>query len=223
MPEVTPCVILLEKNPNFMQFYKIVPARLPRRFGTARPGAPQLWSKKPNFMQFYENSGAREQTGLLPKCRTGRFHASQPMTSPSKNISMKGPLNCRSLGCPGFPVKLGGVGELHAPFLTERRTRDRVRRSVAANPGTLGMTKGRANASMEGGCWREAVSSPARSAGSPATRDKVDVFWPPRAANVDNRTFQRKSCLSACFPQWNIPQSGTLVPLAERLHLGASC
>ncbi len=29
--------------------------------------------------------------------------------------------HCRSLGCPGFPVRLGGVGELHAPFLTERR------------------------------------------------------------------------------------------------------
>ncbi len=82
------------------------------------------------------------------------------MTPPSKNISRKGPLNCRSLGCPGFPVKLGGVGELHAPFLTERRTRDSVRRGVAGNPGTLGMTKGRANASLESGCWGEGVSSP---------------------------------------------------------------
>src|ERR1700677_2630520 len=25
---------------------------------------------------------------------------------------------------PGFPVRLGGVGELHAAFLTERRTRE---------------------------------------------------------------------------------------------------
>ena len=31
---------------------------------------------------------------------------------------------------PGFPVELGGVGELHAAFLTESRTRGRVRRSV---------------------------------------------------------------------------------------------
>ncbi len=51
--------------------------------------------------------------------------------------------HCRSLGFPGFPVELGGVGGLHAPFLTERRTRDRVRRSVAGNPGSLGMTKER--------------------------------------------------------------------------------
>jgi hypothetical protein len=39
------------------------------------------------------------------------------------------------LRSPGFPVEIGGVGELHAPFLTERRTRNRVQRSVAGNPG----------------------------------------------------------------------------------------
>ena len=52
-------------------------------------------------------------------------------------------LNCRSLGFPGFPVELGGAGELHAPFFTERRTRGPVLCCVAGNPGSLGMTKGR--------------------------------------------------------------------------------
>ena len=36
---------------------------------------------------------------------------------------------------PGFPVELGGFGKLHAPFLTERRTRGLFQRSVAGNPG----------------------------------------------------------------------------------------
>jgi hypothetical protein len=62
----------------------------------------------------------------------------------SKNISRNGPQNCRSLGYPGFPVELGGACELHAPFLTERRTRGIVLCCVAGNPGSLGMTKGRA-------------------------------------------------------------------------------
>ena len=49
--------------------------------------------------------------------------------------------NCRSLGFPGFPVELGGVGELHAPFLTERRTRGSVQCCAAGNPGSLPMNK----------------------------------------------------------------------------------
>ena len=36
---------------------------------------------------------------------------------------------------PGFPVELGGFGELHAPFLMERRTRGSLQCSVAGNPG----------------------------------------------------------------------------------------
>jgi hypothetical protein len=51
--------------------------------------------------------------------------------------------NCRSLGFPGFPVELGGFDQLHAPFLTERRTSGPVLYCVAGNPGSLGMTKGR--------------------------------------------------------------------------------
>ena len=38
---------------------------------------------------------------------------------------------------PGFPVELGGVGELHAAFFTESRTRGYVQRCVAGNPGSL--------------------------------------------------------------------------------------
>ena len=41
------------------------------------------------------------------------------------------------LRSPGFPVELGGVDALHAPFFTEGRTRGLVQRSVAVNPGTL--------------------------------------------------------------------------------------
>jgi len=39
------------------------------------------------------------------------------------------------LRSPGFPVEVGGFLELHAPFLTERRTRCRVRCCVTGNPG----------------------------------------------------------------------------------------
>jgi hypothetical protein len=38
---------------------------------------------------------------------------------------------------PGFPVELGGFGKLHAPFLTERRTRSLLLRCVAGNPASV--------------------------------------------------------------------------------------
>jgi hypothetical protein len=38
---------------------------------------------------------------------------------------------------PGFPVEVVGVGELHAAFFTECRTRGHVQRCVAGNPGAL--------------------------------------------------------------------------------------
>ncbi len=41
------------------------------------------------------------------------------------------------LRSPLFPVELGGVGELHAAFLTESRTRGDVQHCVSGNPGTL--------------------------------------------------------------------------------------
>jgi hypothetical protein len=37
---------------------------------------------------------------------------------------------------PGFPVELGGFGELHAPFFTEKRTRGSLQCIVAGNPGS---------------------------------------------------------------------------------------
>jgi hypothetical protein len=47
--------------------------------------------------------------------------------------------NRRSLhyATPGFPVGVGGVGEPHAAFLTESRTRSHFECGVAGNPGTL--------------------------------------------------------------------------------------
>src|SRR5271156_391950 len=45
-----------------------------------------------------------------------------------------------ALRSPGFPVELGGVGALHAAFLNESSTRGFVQRSVAGNPGSVGMT-----------------------------------------------------------------------------------
>ncbi len=40
---------------------------------------------------------------------------------------------------PGFPVELGGVGELHAAFLTESRTRSHGVEPRTGNPGRLGV------------------------------------------------------------------------------------
>jgi hypothetical protein len=37
---------------------------------------------------------------------------------------------------PGLPAELRGFGTLHAPFLTERRTRGLLLRCVAGNPGS---------------------------------------------------------------------------------------
>jgi hypothetical protein len=57
----------------------------------------------------------------------------------SKNISRKGPLNCRSLHCapPDFLWNLVALVRFMRLSLTERRTRGPVQCSVAGNPGTL--------------------------------------------------------------------------------------
>jgi hypothetical protein len=57
------------------------------------------------------------------------------------------------LRSPGFPVDLCGVGALPAPFFTEGRMRGDFRRSVAGNPGPVGMTKGRVALSFDIGYW----------------------------------------------------------------------
>src|SRR5271170_5579172 len=69
-------------------------------------------------------------------------------SAPNEQTGASGQIGCSSreqqvppLRSPGFPVELGGAGKLHAPFLTERRTRGPVRYCVAGNPGSLPMNK----------------------------------------------------------------------------------
>jgi hypothetical protein len=118
----------------------------------------------------------------------GVFHrlgwARRPMISLSKNIPRSGPRNCRSLGFPGFPVELGGVGELHAPFLTERRTRGpgpemRGRKSGFARDDT-----GEGDASMKSGCWIEGVFHHLGWGRRPMTTP-VGMTIPFRCQNLD--------------------------------------
>jgi hypothetical protein len=45
------------------------------------------------------------------------------------------PIKRPRLAVPGFPVDLGGAGELHAPFLTERRTSCPIPSCKAGNQG----------------------------------------------------------------------------------------
>ena len=81
------------------------------------------------------------------------------------HLGGEGRVNCRSLGFPGFPVEVGGVGELHAPFLTERRKRGLVLCRVAGNPGSLGMTKGRAVFFRCIACWTSEQQVPVLRSG----------------------------------------------------------
>jgi hypothetical protein len=60
----------------------------------------------------------------------------------SKNISRKGPRNCRSLGSPGFPVESWGFGQLHVVLFKENHISGTGESCEVGNPGTLGMTKG---------------------------------------------------------------------------------
>ena len=80
-------------------------------------------------------------------------HAPQGLKSPpenrnsgyalSKNISRKGPRNCRSLGSPGFPVESCGFGQLHVVLFKENHISGAVESCDVGNPGSLGMTKRR--------------------------------------------------------------------------------
>jgi len=49
---------------------------------------------------------------------------------------------------PGFPVELGGFGTLHAPFLTESRTRGLLLRCVAGDPGSGSRVSAEGSASV---------------------------------------------------------------------------
>ena len=56
-----------------------------------------------------------------------------------------------TLRSPGFPVEVGGAGELHAAFRNESSTCGSVRRCVAGNPGPVGMTNLRVAAHLGSG------------------------------------------------------------------------
>ena len=61
-------------------------------------------------------------------------------------------LQIPALRYPGFPVELGGVGELHAAFLKESRTRGHCRCQVTGNPVRFGRDdKGYGGVSVQGG------------------------------------------------------------------------
>jgi hypothetical protein len=68
-----------------------------------------------------------------------------------KNISRKGPWNCRSLGFPGFPVESCGFAQLHVVLFRENHTCGRGESGEVGNPGTLGMTKRGGRLIGEGG------------------------------------------------------------------------
>jgi hypothetical protein len=59
--------------------------------------------------------------GRAFQSQTGLYGKGEPQISP--------------LRYPGFPVEFSGVGDLHAAFLNESRTRGHVQRYVAGNPG----------------------------------------------------------------------------------------
>ena len=110
--------------------------------------------------------------------------------APSKNISMKGPQNCRSLGCPGFPVESDGFRKAHAAFLDESRKRGHLWCRVVGNPGTLGMTKGRVVASVRIRCWlREPQVPPLRYASVGMTNrslvEDLVVCYPSKLCHPD--------------------------------------
>jgi hypothetical protein len=58
----------------------------------------------------------------------------------------------RSLGFPGFPVKSCGFGQLHVVLFRENHISGAGESCEAGNPGTLGMTKGRAMLS-----WKKVI------------------------------------------------------------------
>src|SRR5271156_5492318 len=66
--------------------------------------------------------------GLVPRLRRSDHFGSIPQP-------FRAGLTFGGRPSPGFPVELGGSGELHAPFLTERRTRGSLQCSVTGNPG----------------------------------------------------------------------------------------
>src|SRR5450631_3836035 len=73
-----------------------------------------------------EGSAVRHSCAPLLPATTATNHHRILMETPTSPLSFRvsriGPRNRRSarLRSPGFPVEIGGVGELHAPFLTRK-------------------------------------------------------------------------------------------------------
>jgi hypothetical protein len=78
--------------------------------------------------------------------RSGRDDKGEGGASIEHLVSGVEKLQIPPLRYPGFPVKLGGVVALHAPFFTEGRTTwpRPVLRGRKSGYATVGMTKGRA-------------------------------------------------------------------------------
>ncbi len=76
-----------------------------------------------------------------PSATLGMTKGRAALTSAPVNEGRTEKQQVPPLRYPGFPVELGGVGGLHAPFSTERRKRGCVQCCVAGNPATpVGMT-----------------------------------------------------------------------------------
>jgi len=63
----------------------------------------------------------------------------RPAGDETGHFSAESATNPRVPHPPGFPVKLGGVNELHAAFLIESRTRDHGWGRAAGNPGSFAL------------------------------------------------------------------------------------
>src|SRR5450631_2857401 len=101
-----------------------------------------------NGKGFGEREGATKRVGenqketADPTARRGRLFAL------SKNISRRGPRNCRSLhgtpgqvGSPRFPVETCGFGQLHVVLFRENHISGTGKSGEVGNPGTLLMNK----------------------------------------------------------------------------------
>jgi hypothetical protein len=81
-------------------------------------------------------------------------------TELSKNISTKGPRNCRSLGFPGFPADSCGFGQLHVVLFRENHISGAGESCEVGNPAALGMTKGGVATLIEVYHWERTSLSP---------------------------------------------------------------
>src|SRR5271156_7063120 len=73
-----------------------------------------------------------------------------------ENISRHGPRNCRSLGCPGFPVKVGDVA-IFMRFSLQKTAHAALASAANRKSGYARDDKGDGDVSMESGCWTEGV------------------------------------------------------------------